>query len=221
MPDAFLVINLLVINAGSSSLKFSFYEGDTRLLSGQFDGIGARPSASATGARDEKVAPPDISGTTLGTPSDALPAVIPWARQYFGTRPLSALGHRVVHRGLRHSHPALVTPELLDELEALVPLAPLHEPHNLAPIRMAAKLNPDLPQIACFDTAFHRTVPELNQAFALPFALYDEGVRRYFEWHGRDTARPPRGGCPSWQWLLGLRPQGGSIGRDDDGVHRA
>jgi acetate kinase len=168
-----------VINAGSSSLKFSFYEGDTRLLSGQFDGIGARPSASATGARDEKVAPPDISGTTLGTPSDALPAVIPWARQYFGTRPLSALGHRVVHRGLRHSHPALVTPELLDELEALVPLAPLHEPHNLAPIRMAAKLNPDLPQIACFDTAFHRTVPELNQAFALPFALYDEGVRRY------------------------------------------
>jgi acetate kinase len=72
-----------------------------------------------------------------------------------------------------------VTPALLDELEALVPLAPLHEPHNLAPIRMAMRLNPDLPQIACFDTAFHRTMPELNQAFALPHALYDEGIRRY------------------------------------------
>jgi acetate kinase len=168
-----------VINAGSSSLKFSVYEGDTRLLSGQFDGIGARPSASATRLAGEMITPPDISGMMLETPSDALPAVIPWARQHFGTRPLAALGHRVVHGGLQHSHPARVTPELLDGLEALVPLAPLHEPHNLASIRMAAKLNPDLPQIACFDTAFHRTVPELNQAFALPFALYDEGVRRY------------------------------------------
>lgn len=168
-----------VINAGSSSLKFSFYEGDTRLLSGQFDGIGTRPAASATGSADERINPPDISGMTLETPSDALPAVIPWARQYFGPRPLAALGHRVVHGGLHHSRPAKVTPELLDELEALVPLAPLHEPHNLAPIRMAVKLNPELPQIACFDTAFHRTVPELNQAFAVPYALYDEGVRRY------------------------------------------
>lgn len=168
-----------VINAGSSSLKFSFYEGDTRLLSGQFDGIGTRPAASATGSADERINPPDISGMTLETPSDALPAVIPWARQYFGPRPLAALGHRVVHGGLHHSRPAKVTPELLDELEALVPLAPLHEPHNLAPIRMAVKLNPELPQIACFDTAFHRTVPELNQAFAMPYALYDEGVRRY------------------------------------------
>jgi acetate kinase len=167
-----------VINAGSSSLKFSFYEGETRLLSGQFDGIGARPSANATGPDGEKMTPPDI-GATLESPSDALPAVIPWARQHFGARPLAALGHRVVHGGLHHSRPARVTPELLDELEALVPLAPLHEPHNLAPIRMATKLNPDLPQIACFDTAFHRTVPELDQAFALPFALHDEGVRRY------------------------------------------
>jgi acetate kinase len=72
-----------------------------------------------------------------------------------------------------------VTPELLAELEALVPLAPLHEPHNLAPIRMALTLNPDLLQVACFDTAFHRTAPEVEQAFALPYALYEEGVRRY------------------------------------------
>jgi acetate kinase len=114
-----------------------------------------------------------------GNPSDVLPAIVPWAQAHLGSRRLAALGHRVVHGGMHHSRPARVTPELLDELEALVPLAPLHEPHNLAPIRMAMRLNPDLPQIACFDTAFHRTMPELNQAFALPYALYDEGIRRY------------------------------------------
>jgi acetate kinase len=89
------------------------------------------------------------------------------------------LGHRVVHGGIRHSKPARVTPELLAELEELVPLAPLHEPHNLAPIRTAMEISPELPQVACFDTAFHRTAPELEQAFALPYTLYDEGVRRY------------------------------------------
>jgi acetate kinase len=92
---------------------------------------------------------------------------------------LAALGHRVVHGGPRHARPARITPELLDELEALVPLAPLHEPHNLAPVRMAMRLDPDLPQVACFDTAFHRSIAEVDQAFALPFALYDEGIRRY------------------------------------------
>jgi len=168
-----------VLNAGSSSLKFSFYEGEKRLLSGQIDGIGVKPAASATGPDGETLAPPDLSTASASTPSDVLPAIVPWAQAHLGPRPLAALGHRVVHGGMRHSRPARVTPELLDELEALVPLAPLHEPHNLAPIRMAMRLNPDLPQIACFDTAFHRTMPELNQAFALPYALYDEGIRRY------------------------------------------
>jgi acetate kinase len=167
-----------VLNAGSSSLKFSFYEGEKRLLSGQIDGIGVHPSASATGSNGEKIAPPDL-GASLTSPSDALPAIMPWAQEHLGSRQLAALGHRVVHGGMKHSRPARVTAELLDELEALVPLAPLHEPHNLAPIRMAMQLNPDLPQIACFDTAFHRTMPELNQAFALPYALHDEGIRRY------------------------------------------
>jgi acetate kinase len=168
-----------ILNAGSSSLKFSFYEGEKRLLSGQIDGIGVHPSASATGPDGEKIAPPDLSGASLAAPSDVLPAMVPWAQAHLGPRQLAALGHRVVHGGMHHSRPARVTPGLLDELEALVPLAPLHEPHNLAPIRMAMRLNPDLPQIACFDTAFHRTMPELNQAFALPYALYDDGIRRY------------------------------------------
>ena len=168
-----------VINAGSSSLKFSVYEGERRLLAGQVDGIGARPSASATGPDGEAISPPDLGAAPPSTPSEVLPAVLPWTRERLGARRLAALGHRVVHGGLHHSGPACVTPELLAELEALVPLAPLHEPHNLAPIKMAMTLNPDLPQLACFDTAFHRTAPEVEQAFALPYALYEEGVRRY------------------------------------------
>jgi acetate kinase len=168
-----------VINAGSSSLKFSVYEGERRLLAGQVDGLGARPSASATGPDGEAIAPPDLGAAPPSTPSEVLPAVLPWTRERLGARRLAALGHRVVHGGLHHSRPARVTPELLAELETLVPLAPLHEPHNLAPIKMAMTINPDLPQLACFDTAFHRTAPEVEQAFALPYALYEEGVRRY------------------------------------------
>ena len=168
-----------VINAGSSSLKFSFYEGEKRLLAGQVDGIGVNPKASATGPDGETIAPPEVAGKKTAAPSELLPALIPWAREQLGGRRLAALGHRVVHGGLHHSRPARVTPELLAELEALVPLAPLHEPHNLAPIKMALQLNPDLPQVACFDTAFHRTAPEVEQAFALPYSFYDEGIRRY------------------------------------------
>jgi acetate kinase len=168
-----------VINAGSSSVKFSFYEGEQRILSGQVDGIGAHPSASATGPNGEKLDPPDLGTKPPTVPSEVLPAILPWARERLGDRRLAALGHRVVHGGLRHSRPARVTPELLAELEALVPLAPLHEPHNLAPIKLAMTLDPKLPQVACFDTAFHRTAPEVEQAFALPYSFYDEGIRRY------------------------------------------
>ena len=168
-----------VINAGSSSIKFSFFEGERRILSGQVDGIGAHPSASAAGPNGEVIAPPHLGTKPPTVPSEVLPAILPWARERIGDRRLAALGHRVVHGGLHHSRPARVTPELLAELEALVPLAPLHEPHNLAPIKMAMTLNPDLPQVACFDTAFHRTAPEVEQAFALPYRYYEEGIRRY------------------------------------------
>jgi len=168
-----------VINAGSSSVKFSFYEGEQRILAGQVDGIGANPSASAEGPKGERIAPPDLGAKPPTVPSEVLPAILPWAREQLGGRRLEALGHRVVHGGLRYSRPARVTPELLAELEALVPLAPLHEPHNLAPIKMAMSLNPGLPQVACFDTAFHRTAPEVEQAFALPYSYYEEGIRRY------------------------------------------
>jgi acetate kinase len=168
-----------VMNAGSSSLKFSFYEGERRILTGQVDGIGTRPSASATGTNGEAIAPPDLGTKPPTVASKVLPAILPWARERLGDRRLAALGHRVVHGGLHYSRPARVTSELLAELEALVPLAPLHEPHNLAPIKMVMTLNPELPQVACFDTAFHRTAPEVAQAFALPYSFYEEGIRRY------------------------------------------
>ena len=167
-----------VINAGSSSLKLSFYEGDRTVLSGQVAGLGVCPVASATDATGQAIAPPDLRAVPQ-TPCGLLTEILPWARGMLGNRSFAALGHRVVHGGIRHSKPARVTPALLAELEALAPLAPLHEPHNLAPIRMAMELAPDLPQVACFDTAFHRTMPEVEQAFALPGELADEGIRRY------------------------------------------
>src|SRR5438270_2497420 len=168
-----------VINAGSSSVKFSFYQGERRILTGQVDGIGAHPSMSAAGPDGEKIAPPDLGPKPPSVPSQVLPAILPWARERLGGRRLAALGHRVVHGGMRYSRPARITPESLAELEKLVPLAPLHEPYNLAPIKFAMTLNPGLPQVACFDTAFHRTAPEVEQAFALPYEVFEEGIRRY------------------------------------------
>ena len=179
MNDAAAEPLIGVLNAGSSSLKFTFYEGERRILTGQIDGIGAHPSASAVGPDGEKIAPPDLGAKPPTVPSEVLPAIVPWAKERLGEKRLAALGHRVVHGGLRYARPARVTPELLAELEALVPLAPLHEPYNLAPMKMAMALNPDLPQVACFDTAFHRTAPDVEQAFALPYSFYEEGIRRY------------------------------------------
>ena len=205
-----------VINAGSSSLKFSFYEGEKRLLSGQVDGIGVHPAAQAVGADGKAIAPPDFAGRLPASPSEVLPAMLPWAREQLGERRLAALGHRVVHGGPRHSKPAQVTPGLLDELEVLVPLAPLHEPHNLAPIRMALAMNPELPQVACFDTAFHRTAPEVAQAFALPYALYEEGIGAtgFTGCHTNTSPRScrsvllksPAAGLSSRIWEMAARP---------------
>src|SRR3954463_10084638 len=168
-----------VLNAGSSSLKFAFYEEEHLLLSGQVEGIGVRPHASAAGLDGKPLPFPKFGDTPPGSPSEAVSAILSWAREQLNQRPLAALGHRVVHGGPAHSGPARVTPELLAELEAVVPLAPLHEPHNLATIRLVAAVNPELPQVACFDTAFHRTMPEEEQAFALPYDLYQQGIRRY------------------------------------------
>lgn len=168
-----------VINAGSSSLKFSVYAGDQRLLDGQVDGIGVRPSAKARDTKGMALPPPDLGVAPPTTPADALIAIMPWLNDRLGGRRFSALGHRVVHGGPHHAAPCLVTPALLAELDTLSPLAPLHQPHNLAPIRAAMGRAPNLPQVVCFDTAFHRTIPEVSQVFALPREMADRGIRRY------------------------------------------
>jgi acetate kinase len=168
-----------VINAGSSSLKFSVYAGDERLLDGQVDGIGVRPAAKARDAAGAALPPPELGVSPPATPADALVAIMPWLHDRLGGRRFAALGHRVVHGGPKHAAPCLVTPALLAELDTLSPLAPLHQPHNLAPIRAAMQRASDLPQVACFDTAFHRTIPEVAQVFALPQEMAARGIRRY------------------------------------------
>ena len=194
-PDGLLVG---VVNAGSSSLKFAVYEGEQCILSGQVEGIGVHPSGKAKGSDGQAITPPDLGPKPPSTPAEVLPALLAWGRNHLGARRLSALGHRVVHGGMHHARPELVTPELMAELEELVPLAPLHQPYNLEPIRTAMRVNPDLPQVACFDTAFHRSVPELARAFALPRAFHDAGVQRY-GFHGLSyrvyRVRPARGGA--------------------------
>ena len=173
---------LLVLNAGSSSLKFSVFLDEERpqlLLRGQLDGLltqarfGARDS---TGVIGEKEWP---SGTPLGH-HGAIDFLFAWGRGgALGEHRIVAAGHRVVHGGAKYAEPILIDGETLADLEALTPLAPLHQPHNVAAIKAVARRVPDLPQVACFDTAFHRAQPALAQIFALPRRYAEEGVRRY------------------------------------------
>lgn len=174
---------LLVLNAGSSSIKFSLFEVEApqppRLAStGEIEGIGSAPHFFVR----------DASGTLLADerwpvgqrPFSALiDTVVGWAEAHLGADRLAAVGHRVVHGGCEHDQPVRVTPALLDALAQLTPLAPLHIPHNLAPIRAIAAARPDLPQVACFDTAFHHGMPAVATRFALPREYEQAGVRRY------------------------------------------
>ncbi len=174
---------MLVLNAGSSSLKFAVYplmEGNAAaMLRGKIAGIGTKPVFSAKDDAGAAVAQgalplaPDIDA------DDAIPAFIDWIAAQHGGIAIKAAGHRVVHGGRDRAGPALVTDALMAELETLVPLAPMHQPHNLAAIRCVAAALPGLPQVACFDTSFHRTQGRLAQLFALPRSLSDEGILRY------------------------------------------
>ncbi|APO79074.1 acetate kinase 2 (plasmid) [Rhizobium etli 8C-3] len=173
---------ILVVNAGSSSLKFQVFgiadANLTRQVRGQIGGIGTRPRLQAKKA----------DGTVLIDRSYAaeavrdLPAAIAAAREWLLTLDgfeLRAIGHRVVHGGPDYAQPVLIDTTVLDRLASYQDLAPLHQPNNLAPIRLAMEINPDVPQVACFDTAFHRGHPEHADCYALPRAFYDQGVRRY------------------------------------------
>jgi acetate kinase len=173
---------ILVANAGSSSVKFQVFEieQDQRLrqqLKGLVDGIGTRPHLRAA-ADGKVVADRTYSNDAVPDLPAALEAAGAWLRDELRINPI-AVGHRVVHGGPDYSQPVLVDAYVLQRLEAFISLAPLHQPYNLAPIRSLLENRPDLPQIACFDTAFHRGHGPLADHFAIPTRLYDEGVRRY------------------------------------------
>ncbi|MDE2335278.1 MAG: acetate/propionate family kinase [Rhodospirillales bacterium] len=176
---------LLVINAGSSSLKFETFQvtgaAPRRMLRGQIERLASdAPHFTARGVEGRVVE------RVLGAGEDPLAALLGWLGEHGGGAPF-AVGHRVVHGGARHLGPALIDDALLAELDALVPLAPLHQPHNLDPIRRLRSHAPSLPQVACFDTAFHRGHSEIVDRYALPEALYAQGVRRY-GFHGLSYA---------------------------------
>ena len=173
---------LLVLNAGSSSLKFSVFlveDAPRRLLRGQIDGLLTAPRFVARDAARTVAEKEWPAGTRLGH-AGAIEFLFDWGRSHVpGGHRFVAAGHRVVHGGTQFTHPVVVDAAVLAGLEALVPLAPLHQPHNLAAIKAVAQMAPAIAQVACFDTAFHQTQPPVAQAFALPRRYFDEGVRRY------------------------------------------
>jgi acetate kinase len=177
MPD-----HILTINAGSSSLKFALFAAKTldRAAVGMIDGLGTDPNLSVKDGTRRKLAEDTLEGDRfVGDHASALRTVLGVIEEHFPDATIAAVGHRVVHGGADHSAPVLLDDETLRALTGLVPLAPLHQPHNLAGIEAATAAFPHTPQVACFDTAFHRGHPFVNDVFALPRPLYDEGVRRY------------------------------------------
>jgi acetate kinase len=174
---------ILTLDAGSSSIKFSLFDVDpssrlTRAFRAEVEGIGSNLRFAASDAAGKVLA--EQSWPDPGQPFEALvEKVIDWMESHLGGDTLIAAGHRVVHGGADHNRPERVTPDLLVTLDRLAPLAPLHEAHNVAPIRAIAAIRPSLPQVATFDTAFHRTIPAVATRYALPRDIEALGVRRY------------------------------------------
>lgn len=176
---------IAVLNSGSSSIKFQLYRGDERTpaIRGQADAIYTAPRLVAKDASNAVIADESWVSRAEAGHADALDRMVSFLRKALGSTPLAAVGHRVVHGGMHYDRPVRVDAQVLERLEQFVPLAPLHQPHNLLPIRRLLERAPDVPQVACFDTAFHRTQPEIAQMFALPRSFHDDGVRR-FGFHG-------------------------------------
>ncbi len=176
---------ILTLNAGSSSLKFALFDAATlgeavpALARGQVDRLDAAPRLLAHDAGGGVLADQHWPARTTDPFATVLAALLGFADRHLGAGGLQSVGHRIVHGGARRVAPARVSPALLTELEALSALDPLHMPHNLAPIRAVAAERPELAQVACFDTAFHHTMPSEAQWFGLPRALEAAGIRRY------------------------------------------
>ena len=177
---------VLVLNAGSSSLKFAVFKvaepqgSFDDALRGQVSGIGSRPVFKATAS--DAASGSEAASTAIGQIDNhrqAIDHALCWVGEHADGLRLIGVGHRVVHGGPDRRRPAVVTPELLRELESLSPLAPHHQPHNLAAIRAVAETAPDLPQVACFDTAFHATQSPVARTLPLPGSLREQGLQRY------------------------------------------
>jgi acetate kinase len=173
----------LVVNAGSSSVKFQIFEvsapdAPRRLLKGQVDGIGARPRLRAQTRDGAALIDREYAASEIADIAGAIAVAANWLRQTQEIE-LLAVGHRVVHGGPDYDRPVLIDQSVLERLEEFVPLAPLHQPNNLAPIRSLLALRPQVPQVACFDTAFHRRHDTVVDHYAIPERFYLEGVRRY------------------------------------------
>ncbi len=174
---------ILVVNAGSSSIKFQLFaivspDRLERRLKGQIDGIGTRPRLVAKDANGSRVVDKSWSTEKVGELPDALDQLVLFLREYVGALPV-AIGHRVVHGGPNFAAPTVATSNVVQQLERFIPLAPLHQPNNLAPIKIVLERQPQLLQVACFDTAFHRSHPDVADRYAIPEPLFAEGVRRY------------------------------------------
>ncbi|HZN46754.1 MAG TPA: acetate kinase, partial [Ramlibacter sp.] len=174
---------IAVLNAGSSSIKYSLFliQGQELELTlrGQAEGIYTQPRFVAKDAAGKLLDEKSWGeGVQLGH-EGALDHLIPYVREHLGNHNLAAIGHRVVHGGMQYAKPVRMDGRILQALREFVPLAPLHQPHNLAPIELIMERLPAMPQVACFDTAFHRSNPEVAQMFALPAKFHQEGVRRY------------------------------------------
>jgi len=173
---------VLTVNAGSSSLKFSVYQrpdnATWRLAAkGQVEGIGTSPRFTVKSDSGERLA--DHKPDKVRDSRDALETLAGWLRAEFGGARVLGVGHRVVHGGSRHTTPVVVTPEILEDLRQLVPFAPLHQPHNLAAIEAVSALLPDTPQVACFDTSFHRGQAPVVELIPLPREVRGPDVQRY------------------------------------------
>ena len=174
----------VVLNAGSSSLKFNVYQRPERQAwrleaRGQIEGIGTTPRFSAKNGAGDRLADEALDKTVVRDGRTALDALANWLRATYGGSRVLGVGHRVVHGGPRFTGPTIVTPEVLAELRTLIPLAPLHQPHNLAAIDAVSERLPGVPQVACFDTSFHRGQPAVAEVVPLPREICAGGVQRY------------------------------------------
>lgn len=174
---------IVTLNAGSSSIKFALYELSADGLrfdaGGKIEEIGTAPRLRARNAQGAVILERDWPQRDAISHEHLLEELFAWATTQLGDREIVAVGHRIVHGGAEFAAPRRIDDALLEALESLIPLAPLHQPHNLAAVRALRALASHLPQIACFDTAFHHDLPPLATRLPLPRAFHEQGVRRY------------------------------------------